>query len=91
MAPMGNGVATPIIHLGASAFFGLVMTGVRHGSEALQVFDGLRLLAGYLRLFEIKRALAGSLEFGSIEPESSRPGLTGRGALPVNTGSMRSA
>jgi hypothetical protein len=31
------------------------MTAVPRGSEALQVFDGLRLLAGYPRLFEIKR------------------------------------
>ena len=62
MAPMGSGVGTPIIHLGAGAFFGPVMTGVPRGSEALKVFDGLRLLASYPRLFEIKRPLAGSLE-----------------------------
>jgi len=37
---MGSGVGTPIIHLGASAIFGPVMTGVPRGSEALQVFDG---------------------------------------------------
>ena len=61
IAPMGNGVRTPIIHLGAAAFFGPVMTGVPHGSEALRVFDGLRLLAGYPRLFEIKRPLRAAL------------------------------
>ena len=67
MAPMGSGVGTPIIHLGASAFFGPVMTGVPRGSEALKVFDGLRLLASYPRLFEIKRPLAGSLELEPAE------------------------
>jgi hypothetical protein len=82
---MGSGVGTPIIHLGAAAFFGPVMTAVPRGSEALQVFDGLRLLAGYPRLFEIKRPLAGSLELGSTEPDSSRPGSAGRSAVHVNT------
>jgi hypothetical protein len=91
MAPMDGGVGTPIIHLGAAAFFGPVMTGVPHGSEALQVFDGLRLLAGYARLFEIKRPLAGSLELGSTEPESSRPGSTVLSAMDVNIASARSA
>ena len=78
MAPMGRGVGTPIIHLGASAFFGPVMTGVPRGSEALKVFHGLRLLAGYPRLFEIKRPLAGSLELEPAEPEWCRPGSGGR-------------
>ena len=90
MAPMGSGVGTPIIHLGAAAFFGPVMTAVPRGSEALQVFDGLRLLAGYPRLFEIKRPLAGSLELGSTEPDPSRPASDGRGVVPVNIASARS-
>jgi hypothetical protein len=91
LAPIGNGVGTPIIHLGAGAFFGPVMTGVPRGSEALQVFDGLILLASYPRLFEIKRPLAGSLELGSTGPESSRSGSAGRGAIDVNMASARSA
>jgi Mycothiol-dependent nitroreductase Rv2466c len=73
MAQMGNGVGTPIIHLGTAAFFGPVMTAVPRGSEALQVFDGLRLLAGYPRLFEIKRPLPRSLELTATEPDLSRP------------------
>jgi hypothetical protein len=81
MAPMGSGVGTPIIHLGAAAFFGPVMMGVPRGSEALQVFDGLCLLAAYPRLFEIKRPLAGSLELGS----------TGRDAVRVSRASARSS
>ena len=91
MAPMGSGVGTPIIHIGAAAFFGPVMTGVPRGSEAVQVFDGLRLLAGYPRLFEIKRPLAGSLELGSTDPDSSRPGSTRRDDVRVNRASARSA
>ena len=74
VAPMGGGVGTPIIHLRAAAFFGPVMTAVPRGSEALQVFDGLRLLAGYPRLFEIKRPLR-QPELGSTGLESSRPGI----------------
>jgi hypothetical protein len=77
----GSGVGTPIIHLGTAAFFGPVMTAVPRGSEALQVFDGLRLLAGYPRLFEIKRPLAGSLELGP----------PGRGVVPVNIATARSS
>jgi hypothetical protein len=68
-----------------------VMTGVPRGSEALQVFDGLRLLAGYPRLFEIKRPVAGGLELGSTEPDSSRLGSTGRGAVHGNRVSVRSS
>ena len=90
LAPMGGGVGTPIIHLGAAAFFGPVMTAVPRGSEALQVFDGLRLLAGYPRLFEIKRPLVGSLELGSTGPESSRLGFIGPGAMDINRASARS-
>ena len=91
LAPIGNGVGTPIIHIGAGAFFGPVMTSVPRGSEALQVFDGLLLLASYPRLFEIKRPLAGSLELRSTRPESSRSGSAGLGAVDVNMASARSA
>jgi Mycothiol-dependent nitroreductase Rv2466c len=91
LAPIGNGVGTPILHIGAAAFFGPVMTGVPRGSEALQVFDGLLLLASYPRLFEIKRPLAGSLELGSTGSESSRPGSAGRGAIDGTVASARSA
>ena len=91
LAPMGNGVGTPIIHFGTAAFFGPVMTAVPRGSEALQVFDGLRLLAGYPRLFEIKRPLAGSLELTAAEPGSSEPKFIAGGARHVHTASPRSA
>jgi hypothetical protein len=90
LAPIGNGVGTPIIHIGPAAFFGPVMTGVPQGSEALQVFDGLLLLASYPRLFEIRRPLAGSLELRSTRPESSRSGSAGRG-IDVTMASARSA
>jgi mycothiol-dependent nitroreductase-like protein len=91
LAPICNGVGTPIIHLGAAAFVGPVMTGVPRGSAALQVFDGLRLLASYRRPFEIKRPLAGSLELGSTGPESSRSESAGRVAMDVTVASARSA
>jgi hypothetical protein len=92
LTPMGGGgVGTPIIHTAAGGFFGPVMTGVPRGSEALQVFDGLLLLASYPRLFEIKRPLAGSLELQSTGPESSRSWSAMRGAMDVNTASARSA
>jgi predicted DsbA family dithiol-disulfide isomerase len=91
MAPMGSGVGTPIIHLGGNAFFGPVMTGVPRGPEALKVFDGLRLLAGYPRFLEIKRPLAGSLELEPTEPESSRSASTRAGAVHVNQTSARSS
>ena len=85
MAPMGNGVGTPIIHLGTAAFFGPVMTAVPRGSEALQVFDGLRLLAGYPRLFEIKRPLPRSLELANSKPDSSQPTFITGAARHVHT------
>jgi len=85
---MGDGgVGTPIIHIGA--FNGPVMTGVPRGSEALQVFDGLLLLARCPRPFEIERPLVGSLELRSTGPESSRAGSAG--PIDVNIASARSA
>ena len=69
-----------------------VMTAVPPGFEAaVEVFDGLQPLAGYPRLFEIKRPLAGSLELGYTEPELSRPGSTERRAMDVTVASARSA
>jgi hypothetical protein len=53
LAPLGDGVGTPIIHLGAAAFFGPVMTAVRGSlrrcrcSTACGCWQAIR---GYLRL-----------------------------------------
>jgi hypothetical protein len=55
------------------------------------VFDGLRLLAGYPRMFEIKRPLAGSLEFAPTEPDRRGPGSSRRDTMPVNITTARSA
>jgi hypothetical protein len=48
-----------------TAFFGPVMTAVPDQSDAVRVFDGLRLLAGFPGLFEIKRPLVAPLSFDS--------------------------
>jgi mycothiol-dependent nitroreductase-like protein len=64
MAPVGDGVGTPVIHLCGNAFFGPVMTAVPDQTDAVRVFDGLRLLAGFHDLFEIRRPLVPPLSYG---------------------------
>lgn len=63
-AAVGEAAGSPVLSFGGRGFFGPVLTPIPQGQEALDLFEGLRLIAGTASFSELKRARTGPPDAG---------------------------
>jgi hypothetical protein len=63
-ATVGEKAGSPVLAFDGRGFFGPVMTPMPRGQEALDLFEGLRLLASTSSFAEVKRARSGPPDAG---------------------------